>query len=281
MSDVAIEANEAVETDNAGARNRPRNELRVDRSASAVWFRNVFTIAKRELASYLNSPLAYIVIALSLVGFGFHFFMYKGGFWDVGRASTARLFEFVPIILCLITVPLFTMRALSEEKRVGTIELLITLPVRDSEVILGKFCGAFGMLTIQILLLAAYPLVMFWQPFHLGAFDWGPFWSATLGLLLMSGAGVGIGMMFSGFTESQFLSFFMTFITLGALFFIGDLVQYLPGAVGDFVAFFSFSTRYEAFGRGVIDTRSVVYFLSVTVITVLVAFRTLESRKWA
>ena len=282
MSEVAIDHNEANETSSspAEARNQRRNELRVERSASAVWVRNVITIAKRELASYFNAPLAYIVTALSLLGFGVYFFLYKGGVWDIGRASVSRLFDLVPIVFCLVTIPMFTMRALSEEKRVGTIELLITLPVRDSEVILGKFIGAFAMVFIQIVLLLAYPIAMFWQPFHLGSFDWGPFLSATLGLTLMSSAGVGIGMMFSGLTESQILSFFMSFATLGLLYFIGELVQYMPGAVGDVVAFFSFSSRYEAFARGVIDTRAVVYFVSVTVLSVLVAFRTLESRKW-
>lgn len=260
---------------------KPRSGLRVERSATATFTRNVFTIARRELGSYFNSALAYIVISLSLVGFGVHFFLYQGGVWQIERASMARLFQFAPGVLCFLTIPLFTMRALSEEKRLGTIELLITLPVRDSEVILGKFIGAYGMLFFQIVLLGVYPIVMFVWPWHLGVLDWGPFWSAMCGMLLMSGAGVGIGLMMSGFTESQILSFFLTAVGLAVLYYVGEIVQYLPGWPGDVISFFSFQSRIEPFSRGVIDSRAVVYFVSVTVLSLLVSFRTLESRKWA
>lgn len=260
---------------------KPRSQLRVERSSASTWVRNTWTIARRELASYFNSPLAYIVISLSLVGFGVHFFLYQGGVWQIDRASTARLFAFAPGVLCFLTIPLFTMRSLSEEKRVGTLELLITLPVRDSEVILGKFFGAFGMLFFQIVLLVGYPFAMFVWPWHLGAFDWGPFWASMVGLLLMSSAGIALGVMFSGFTENQILSFFLTALTLAVLFYVGEVVQYVQGTPGDVISFFSFQTRFEPFARGIIDTRAVVYFLSITVIALLQAFRTLESRKWS
>jgi ABC-2 type transport system permease protein len=260
---------------------KPRSGVRVERGAGAIFFRNVLTIARRELGSYFNSALAYIVISLSLVGFGVHFFLYQGGVWQIERASMARLFQFAPGVLCFLTIPLFTMRALSEEKRLGTMELLITLPVRDSEVILGKFIGAYGMLFFQIILLGIYPIVMFVWPWHLGVLDWGPFWSAMLGMLLMSSAGVGIGLMMSGFTESQILSFFLTAVGLAVLYYVGEVVQYLPGWPGDVISFFSFQSRVEPFTRGVIDSRAVVYFVSVTVLSLLVSFRTLESRKWA
>jgi ABC-2 type transport system permease protein len=267
--------------DVAAVAKKPRSELRTERGAGAVFARNVYTVAKRELASYFNSALAYIVISLSLAGFGVHFFLIQGGVWQIERASMARLFQFAPGVLCFLTIPLFTMRALSEEKRLGTMELLITLPVRDSEVILGKFIGAYGMLFFQVALLALYPVVMFWWPWHLGVFDWGPFWSAMLGMLLMSGAGTALGLMMSGFTESQILSFFMTAVSLAVLYYIGEIVQYLPGWPGDVISFFSFQSRIEPFTRGVIDSRAVVYFLSVTILALLVSFRTLESRKWA
>ena len=193
----------------------------------------------------------------------------------------ARLFAFAPGVLCFLSIPLFTMRAMSEEKRLGTMELLITLPVRDSEVILGKFIGAFGMLFFQIILLGVYPIIMFVWPWHIGVFDWGPFWSAMVGMLLMSSAGVALGIMMSGFTESQILSFFMTAVGLAVLFYVGEIVQYLPGWPGDVISFFSFQSRIEPFSRGVIDSRAVIYFLSVTILSLLVSFRTLESRKWA
>jgi ABC-2 type transport system permease protein len=177
------------------------------------------------------------------------------------------------------------MRSLSDEKRVGTIELLITMPVKDSEVILGKFIGSLTMVSLQIVLLAAYPLVMFTRaPFwHLGELDWSPFWVGILGLFLLSAAGTAIGVMWSSFTESQILSYFATMLTLVALFAIGSvtIVEFLQGWPGDAIAFISLQSRFEPFARGLIDSRAVIYFLSLTVFGLVVAFRSLESRKWS
>jgi len=249
-------------------------------SAKMVW-----TLAKREIGANLNSPITYIVISASLVLFGLWFFFYKGGFWQIDRASMQRVFDTVPGGLCFLTIPLFTMRTLSDEKRVGTIELLITMPVKDSEVILGKFFGALAMVTLQIALIAAFPLVMFTRaPFwHLGELDWSPFWVGMLGLFLLSAAGTAIGVMWSSFTESQILSFFATMLTLILLYAIGSvtIVEFLQGWPGDAISFISLQSRFEPFARGMIDSRAIIYFLSLTTLGLVVAFRSLESRKWS
>ena len=258
----------------------PPVAARVSAPVSASFTRNLWTITKREFAGYFNSALAYIVISASMVLFGLYFFFYQGGIWQVDRASMGRMFDFVPAWICFLTIPLFTMRAMSEEKRLGTIELLITLPVRDSEVVLGKYLGALGVLLVQIALLAIYPIAMFKFPWNMGAFDWGPFWSSILGLFLMGAAGIAIGMLYSGMTESQIVSYFATASTLLILFFVGSLVQFVKGWPGEVISFFSFQTRYEPFARGLIDTRAVVYFVSVTVLCLLESFRQLEGRRW-
>lgn len=246
-----------------------------------VWFgHTVWTICKRELGSYFNAPLAYILICVTLVAMGIYFFWFDGGVWQADRASVSRLMTFIPLVLSLLTIPLFTMRSLSEEKRMGTIELLITMPVKDSEVILGKYFAALAIVGVQLLLLAAYPIVMF-KGFHLGAFDWGPFWAGMFGLILLSSAGIALGLMYSSMTDSQILAFFATSVTLSALYAIGYVVQYIQGGFGEFLAFFSFQSRYEPFARGLIDSRAVVYFLSVAILATLVSFRNLESRKWS
>lgn len=249
-------------------------------SAKMVW-----TLAKREIGANLNSPITYIVISASLVLFGLWFFFYKGGFWQIDRASMQRVFDTVPGGLCFLTIPLFTMRTLSDEKRVGTIELLITMPVKDSEVILGKFFGALAMVTLQIALIAAFPLVMFTRaPFwHLGELDWSPFWVGMLGLFLLSAAGTAIGVMWSSFTESQILSFFATMLTLIILYALGSvtIVEFLQGWPGDAISFISLQSRFEPFARGLVDSRAIIYFLSLTVLGLVVAFRSLESRKWS
>ena len=244
----------------------------------------VWTLAKREINGQLNSAISYIVIAASLIVMGLWFFFYKGGFWQIDRASMQRLFEAMPVALCFLTIPLFTMRSLSDEKRVGTIELLITMPVKDSEVILGKFLGSLAMVTLQVGLLAAYPLVMFTRaPFwHLGELDWSPFWVGMMGLFLLSMAGTAIGVMWSSFTESQILSYFATMLTLVALYALGSvtIVEFLQGWPGDAISFISLQSRFEPFARGLIDSRAVIYFLSLTTLGLVIAFRSLESRKW-
>jgi ABC-2 type transport system permease protein len=197
----------------------------------------------------------------------------------------SRMFEFLPWALSGMVIPLVTMRAIADEKRTGTIELLITMPVKDSEVILGKFLGSLAMVTLQIVLLAAYPLVMFTRaPFwHLGELDWSPFWVGMMGLFLLSMAGTAIGVMWSSFTESQILSYFATMITLVALYAIGfsTVVEFLQGWPGDAISFISLHSRFEPFSRGLIDSRAVIYFLSLTTVGLAVAFRSLESRKWS
>ena len=251
------------------------------RSASNSSVRNVWTIARREMRSYFDSLIAYVVIGGSTLGLGiFFFWMQAGGFWEVDRASMARLFAAMPWALAVLVIPLVTMRALAEEKHSGTLELLITMPVRDYEVILGKFSAAFGMCLILLGITVLYPIAMFVTPWHLGALDWGPVWTGYLGLALFSAAGTALGLLFSGITESQIIAFFLTAGSLLFLQIIGGVVETLPGNVGDTIAFISFETRFAPFVRGLIDTRAVVYFLSIAILCLLVAFRTLESRKW-
>ncbi len=248
----------------------------------AAGIQNIFTIFKRELAGYLNGPAIYIVVCGSLIIVGVWFFLF--GFWQVDRASMSRMFEglaSLPVLLNVLVIPLITMRALAEEKRSGTIELLITMPVKDSEVILGKYFAALGLITILLAATLIYPVAMFVWPWHMCALDWGPVWTAYLGLFLFSAAGIGVGMMFSSLTESQIISFFMTAAVLTLLYVIGGIVEYVHGWPGDAIAFISFQSRFNSFARGIIDTRPVVYFLSVAVLTLLVAFRSLESRKWS
>ncbi len=245
--------------------------------ASMIW-----TIARREIASNFLSPITYIVTAVSFIVFGAWFFYHKGGFWQVDRASMVRAFDMVPAALCFI-IPLYTMRSLSDEKRVGTIELLITMPVKDSEVILGKFIGSMTVMTAQLALLTLYPIMMFKWPWHIGELDWNPFWVGMMGLWLLSAAGTAIGLMWSSYTDSQLLAYFAAMITLATLYAFGQLavVESLKGAPGDALAFISLQSRFEPFSRGIIDSRAIVYFLSITVLCLLVAFRSLESRKWS
>jgi len=256
--------------------------------------RNIFIIARRDLRAQFNSPVAYVVLGGTMLLLGAVFFLFgriqgisTGSFWDADRVTMDQMFGMLPLFLSILVVPAVTMRSLAAEKGSGTLELLITMPVKDSEVILGKYVAA---LTMVLLLLAAtllYPVALFVWPWHLGALDWGPVWSGYLGCVCFSTAAVGVGMMLSSLTESDVMAFFMTLGALGVVYAIGWVVSAWHTEVGagnvliESLGFVSFQTRYQGFAKGLIDTRAIVYFLSVTVLCLLVAFRSLESRKWS
>jgi ABC-2 type transport system permease protein len=258
----------------------PKEKVVIDRpsSASMIW-----TIMRRELGAYFNSVITYIVIGVSMVVLGLYFYLYQGGFWSIDRVTMQRMFDSLPVALCFLVIPLFTMRALADEKRVGTIELLITMPVKDSEVILGKYFAALSIVSVQLALVVIYPIAMFKWPWHLGELDWGAFWVGMFGLLLLSAAGTAVGLMYSSFSDSQILSLFATMATLLGLFGMGKLsaLESLQGWPGDALNFVSLSSRFEPFARGLIDTRAIVYFVSIAVLCLIVAFHALERRKWS
>lgn len=240
------------------------------------------TIAKREFRSNFDSPLAYVVICLGLIMLGFCFFFYGGGFWQADRASLAALFQWIPRGLSLLIVPVVTMRLVAEERRSGTLEMLITLPVRDHEVILGKYLGALGLVLVIIAATLFYPLFMFWGWWHLGSLDNGPIFAGYLGLLLYAAATVSVGLLVSSLTESQVIAFFITWALLGLLVMIGNFGEALPWGWARMVAaFVSFDARLASFARGLINTRDVIYFVSITVFCLMASFRALERRKWA
>ncbi len=239
------------------------------------------TIARREFRSYFDSPLAYVVICLGLFLLGIFFFLYHGGFWQVDRASLDRLFQYSATGMSLLVVPVITMRLLAEEKRTGTLEMLITLPVKDSEVILGKYFGALGLVLVLIAATALYPILMFKWPWHLGPLDAGPVLAGYFGLVLYSAAIVAIGLMISSFTESQVVAFFITFIVLLIMHELSVIGELAPGRMGELLRVMSFDQNLMKFSRGLIDTRNVVYFLSIIGMCLVVAFRSLESRKWS
>jgi ABC-2 type transport system permease protein len=219
-------------------------------------------IAKREFRSYFDSPIAYIVICLSFFALGLMFFFLNGGFWQLDRASVSRLFESAPMGLSFLVVPVVTMRLIAEERRSGTL-------------------GALGLVLVLVLSTLAYPIIMFKWPWNLGPLDMGPVASGYLGMVLFSCAAVAVGLLISALTESQAVAFFITFFVLGALWLFGDLASKAGGTLAILLNYVSFQSRLSNFWRGLIDSRDVIFFLSVTALSLMVAFRALERRKWA
>lgn len=239
------------------------------------------TIAKREFRSSFDSSLAYIVICVGLAALGYAFFQLRGGYWQVDKATLQPLFYWAPWGV-LVLASVVTMRLLAEEKRSGTLEMLITLPVRDHEVILGKFLGAWGLLLVLIAGTTLFPIMMFRFPWHLGALDLGPVYAGYLGLILYSAAAVSVGLLVSSVTESQVIAVILTVVLLAFLHLIGSLADGMSSSpLRDVINFVSFESRLAPFARGQIITRDVIYFLSITIGCLMAAFRMLERRKWA
>ncbi len=235
--------------------------------------RNTIAIAGKEFKSYLASPMAYVVTGIFLVLTGVFFGISPSTYLET---SIKGFLETSSIVLLLLAAVL-TMRLLAEERKMGTLELLLTAPVRDSEIILGKFLGSLGILTVMIALTLYYPLllIVFGDP------DMGPIGTGYLGLFLLGSTCLAVGLFASSLTSNQIVSAVVAGGILFALWFIGMAANYLPEAMGEVIGFFSLSYYFPDFMRGVIDTRGIVYYLSITVLFLFLAIRSLENSRWS
>lgn len=233
---------------------------------------NTMTVARRQFASYFNGPVAYIVTALVLLVLGVFFWQ---DFFLYRRASVSRMFDLMPIFL-LLAAPALTMGLLAEEKKAGTLELLLTMPIKESEVIVGKFLGVLGVFTVMLLLTLAYPISVA----TLGDLDWGQVVGGYFGLFLVGASMLAIGLMASSLTENQLISFFVAAAICFTLYIMNRFLPFMPAIIATPVEWCSLSYHFESMGRGVIDSRDLIFFFSLIAIVLLIAFRALESRRW-
>jgi ABC-2 type transport system permease protein len=229
-------------------------------------------ISKRELRTYFNSPVAYIVVTVFMLLAGYLFF--KTVFIE-RQAEMRGYFSLVPMLFTFI-IPAMTMRLISEEKGSGTLELLITMPIKDWEVVLGKFLAALGLLAVLLALTLVYAFTLS----SIGPVDNGPTFGGYFGLLLMGAAYVAIGVMASSFTRNQIVAFLLAFAISFSLYLFGRVVQIVPPALQPVLSFLSIDNHFESISRGVIDSRDVIYYLSVVGVSLVIATVSLESRKW-
>lgn len=235
--------------------------------------KKVYPIFKRELKAYFNSPIAYIVITVFLLISGWFF---SSSLFLVNQATLRGAFGIIPLIFVFV-VPAITMRLISEEKKSGTIELLVTMPVKDLEIILGKFLAALVLLTIAILLTLTYAITVS----LLGDVDGGPVLGGYLGLILMGAAYLSIGIFVSSLTENQIVAFIISFLIIFALFILDQILMFIPSGLVSFFEYLSIDYHFANISRGVIDTRDLIYYISVIFFSLLLAVRSLESRKWS
>jgi ABC-2 type transport system permease protein len=233
---------------------------------------NILTIFKKELKSYFYSPVAYIVIVVFLIITGWFF---TSGLFVAGVISMRSVFEIIPFIF-LFFIPAISMRTFSEEKKAGTIELLLTKPITDFEIVIGKFLSTFGLAALTIL-----PTVIYVASLKmLGPIDFGSIFSAYVGLLLMSGIYIGIGIFASSLTENQVVAFIISFLMIFVLFMMNKILMFIPAPIVPIVEYISSDYHFSSITRGVIDTKDLIYYFSGIYIMLLLTKTSLEARKW-
>ena len=235
--------------------------------------RNTLTIAWKETKAYFTTPTAYIVGAMFLVLTGIFFV------FDMSRPfaeASVRNFVTWANLFVMFLAPLLTMRLLAEEQKLGTLELLLTAPVQDWEVVLGKYIASFItlMFTIAFTLYYVLLLYVFATP------DTGPVLSAYFGLVLYGTASLAVGLMASSLSGNQIVAAVVGIGILLTLSFIDRIAAIVEGVAADVLTGISMNAHFTDFARGVIDTSHIIYYVSMTAVFLFIAVRSLETRRW-
>jgi len=253
---------------------------------------NVIAIAQKELKSYFASPIAYIVLGLWALLYGYFFIAILSFFvrqsmqmnqfgmqgpqaMNVNQQLIRPLLQNVTILI-LFLMPMVTMRTYSEEKRSGTIELLLTSPVTDFQIIMGKFLGALTLYAIMLAVTSIHILFLFWY----GSPEWKPIVTAYLGLLLLGGCFLSLGLLISSLTSNQIVAGMVTFAVFLLLWVITWVGSFGGPTFDKLTTYLSIIDHWDDFGKGVIDTTHVIYYLSFITFGLFLTAKSVDSERW-
>ena len=235
---------------------------------------SIWTIAKREFRTFFDSLAAYILLVVFLGLSGFFTWLFGSDIFFVGQATLMPFFS-VAYWTLFFFIPALTMKMLAEEKRSGTLELLLTKPISDWQVVVGKFLSVMMLIGVALLLTIPYYISVSF----LGPIDHGSVWSGYLGMILMSMAYTSIGLFASSITNNQIVAFLLAlFIGVFFLIIFDVLASSFTGTIAYLFNYLSLSTHYESISRGVVDSKDFIYFLSITFIGLLLADSVLSKR---
>ena len=218
---------------------------------------NISAVFRREFASTFDAPLAYIVLPIFL-GLVAAFSLWFQDLFAIGVVTLRTVF-FWSAVFFLFLAPALTMRSFAEEQRTGSLEILVTLPITEMQVVLGKYLSAVGLLTVALLLTASYPITLSF----LGDLDMGPVIGGYLGLFLLGAAYCAIGTAASAFTSNQIVAFLLSMVLCLIPFATGFFLHQVPASILPLVQYISFDYHFNNLARGVIDTRDIVFYASV------------------
>ena len=236
--------------------------------------RNTLAIAQKEFTSYLTSPMAYVVTCVFLILTGVFFALDPSTYLET---SLNGVWSFWGQLILMGIAALITMRSIAEERKIGTLELLLTAPVRDSSIVVGKYLGSLGILAAMIGLTLYYPILLF----IFGDPDVGPIFSCYLGIFLLGGASLSIGLFASSVTSNQIVSAVLAGGILFVFWFLGMAATFLPDTIANVINFFSTSYYFPDFVKGLIDTRGIVFYITLAVLFLFLAIRSLENSRWS
>jgi ABC-2 type transport system permease protein len=252
---------------------------------------NVLAIAHKELKSYFSSPIAYIAIGLWALLYGWFFVAILSFFvrqsmqmgqlgmpgpqsMNVNQQMIRPLLQNVTILI-LFLMPMITMRTYSEEKRSGTIELLLTSPLTDFQIVLGKFLGAMALYSVML----AVTLIHLGMLFLYGHPEWKPIVTAYLGLLLLGGCFIAVGLFISSLTKNQIVAGMVTFAVFLLLWIITWIGTSFPSIEG-LTNYLSIIDHFDDFGKGVIDTTHLIYYVSFITFGLFLTAKSVDSERW-
>lgn len=236
----------------------------------------ILTVARKELATYFNSPIAYIVVVFFLA-FTSTWFFYIQQFLVQNVASMRSFFGILPVVF-VILMPAITMRSWAEENKLGTAEVLLTLPFTEAQIVVGKFLGAFSLLAIMLALTLPVPLTI--SP--LGDFATGQIVGQYIGTLLLGAAAISAGLFVSSLSQNQITSFILGVVVLLALTLVNQInfVLSLPRWLGDLLNQVSLNHHFRSFEKGILDSRDMIYYLLLAFLFLYLNTKVLVFRKW-
>jgi ABC-2 type transport system permease protein len=251
---------------------------------------NILAIARKEARSYFTSPIGYVVVGLYAAVFGLFYYvglsyfirqsmagpeMGGGGPLNVNQQMLRYVFQNSTVVN-LFVVPLITMRTYSEEKRSGTIELLMTSPVTDFQIIMGKFLGAMVLYVAMLAITLVHIAILF----RFGTPEWKPIATGYLGLLLLGGCFLSVGLFFSSLTRNQIVAAMVTFCVLLILWVIDWVGSFAGPTTGRILGYLSITGHLEDFLRGVIDSQHIIYYLSFMTFGLFLTAKAVDSERW-
>jgi ABC-2 type transport system permease protein len=253
--------------------------------------RNILAIAGKELRGYFASPIAYIVLGFFALIFGYFFYvpviyfnrqsmqmaMGMGGAMNMNTMLITPIFVNSTVVM-LFLLPAITMRTYAEEKRSGTIELLLTSPITDTQIILGKFFGAMGLFCSMLLLTLVHIAILFW--FAEPNPEWKPIASTYLGLVLMGGCFISVGLLISSLTKNQIVAGIVTFAVFLMLWIINWIGSFVGPTAQSVLTHLSITDHFDDFSRGVIDTKHLIYYVSFISLGLFLTAKSVDSERW-